>query len=426
MRGLTDAAARRRLQRPPVPLHPTGTAGEFVAGVRYRAWQPPSCLHPTIPVHAPLVFDVVDTWTGRSLGGCTYHVAHPGGRSTRRSRSTPTRRRAAGCARFFAFGHTPGAIARCRPTRAHSPDLPFTLGPATTRRATRSAPWHGLAACMIGRRRPRAPARPWRLADGIAPATAGDATTRCVVGARRSCAPHWRRPARRPLEALGPRRARRGAGTRRGRLHPRERRHLQRLRRPAGHGPAVAARPRAAADLAGGVGAPRGAAWRSAPGCSTLILRRPLRPAAAAARAACCRRSSSSPTPASCGRATACACPHGRLPAPVRRGPRRARPTAQWWVLGDRTQAPSGAGYALENRIVLSRILPEAFRDCQRPAAGARSSAPCATRSAALAPQQPRQPARSCCSRRARTTRPTSSTPTSRATSASRWSRAAT
>jgi uncharacterized circularly permuted ATP-grasp superfamily protein/uncharacterized alpha-E superfamily protein len=38
-------------------------------------------------------------------------------------------------------------------------------------------------------------------------------------------------------------------------------------------------------------------------------------------------------------------------------------PDGTWWVLGDRTQAPSGSGYALENRIVMSRVLPESFHD---------------------------------------------------------------
>lgn len=62
-----------------VPLHATGTEGEAVAGVRYRAWQPPSCLHPTIPIDAPLVFELLDTRLGHSVGGCQYYVSHPGG-----------------------------------------------------------------------------------------------------------------------------------------------------------------------------------------------------------------------------------------------------------------------------------------------------------------------------------------------------------
>jgi uncharacterized protein (DUF2126 family) len=63
-----------------VPLKETSVKEEFVGAVRYRAWQPPSALHPTIGVDTPLTFDIVDNWNNRSIGGCTYYVAHPGGR----------------------------------------------------------------------------------------------------------------------------------------------------------------------------------------------------------------------------------------------------------------------------------------------------------------------------------------------------------
>ena len=108
-----------------VPLQPTGTNGEAVAGVRYRAWQPPECLQPTIGVHAPLVFDLVDTWNHRSLGGCTYHVTHPGGRSydTFPVNSYEAESRRLG--RFFRQGHTPGPVTVRTP--APSPDFPYTL-----------------------------------------------------------------------------------------------------------------------------------------------------------------------------------------------------------------------------------------------------------------------------------------------------------
>jgi uncharacterized protein (DUF2126 family)/transglutaminase-like putative cysteine protease len=108
-----------------MPLHSTGTNGEFVAGVRYRAWQPPNCLQPTIGVHAPLVFDVVDTWNGRSIGGCTYHVSHPGGRSHETAPVNSFEAESRRLARFFRHGHTPGPMKLNTPKL--NPDFPFTL-----------------------------------------------------------------------------------------------------------------------------------------------------------------------------------------------------------------------------------------------------------------------------------------------------------
>jgi uncharacterized protein (DUF2126 family) len=108
-----------------VPLHPTGTNGEGVAGVRYRAWQPPVCLQPTIGSHAPLRFDLYDTWNKRSLGGCTYHVAHPGGRGYDTFPVNSYEAESRRLSRFFRHGHQQGKFTP--PPKTLNGDFPFTL-----------------------------------------------------------------------------------------------------------------------------------------------------------------------------------------------------------------------------------------------------------------------------------------------------------
>jgi uncharacterized protein (DUF2126 family) len=108
-----------------VPLQPTGKVGEFVGAVRYRAWNPPSALHPSIDVHAPLVIDLVDTWMHRSMGGCQYHVAHPGGRSYDTFPVNAYEAEARRLGRFFRTGHTPGTMKVGKEER--NPNFPFTL-----------------------------------------------------------------------------------------------------------------------------------------------------------------------------------------------------------------------------------------------------------------------------------------------------------
>lgn len=92
-----------------VPLRSNGKKGEFVAGVRYKAWNPPSSLHPVIEAQSPLVFDLMDSWTGRAVGGCQYHVSHPGGRSYDNFPVNNLEAESRRINRFWDNGYTPGA-----------------------------------------------------------------------------------------------------------------------------------------------------------------------------------------------------------------------------------------------------------------------------------------------------------------------------
>jgi len=123
--GLTPGRHELACNGVQLPLHATGRNDEAVAGIRFRAWQPPHCLHPTIPVHAPLTIDLIDTWTDRAVAGCRYHVAHPGGRSFETFPVNSYEAEGRRHARFSPFGHTPGRARIERPAR--DPDFPMTL-----------------------------------------------------------------------------------------------------------------------------------------------------------------------------------------------------------------------------------------------------------------------------------------------------------
>lgn len=114
--------ACNRRQVPMSKVDPVGTA---IGGIRYKAWQPANGLHPMLPVDAPLTIDIFDTYSGRAISGCTYHVAHPGGRSYETIPINSNEAQARRLARFEPHGHTAGVYSPA--TTAVHPEFPMTL-----------------------------------------------------------------------------------------------------------------------------------------------------------------------------------------------------------------------------------------------------------------------------------------------------------
>ncbi|HEX8978137.1 MAG TPA: transglutaminase family protein [Parasulfuritortus sp.] len=151
--GLTDGRYAIARNGRGILLKNTGVRGEYVAGVRYRAWQPPSALHPTIGPHSPPVFDVIDLWNNRAIAGCTYQVMHPGGRNTSGSRSMPTRPSRA-------------ATAAARPWATASVTMHSRPGPVRCPASGRAAHWSAPWPRRTKSRRANIPIR-WTYADRL-------------------------------------------------------------------------------------------------------------------------------------------------------------------------------------------------------------------------------------------------------------------
>ena len=98
-----------------VPLSKTDIEGEYVSGVRYKAWQPWSALHPTIKVDTPLTFDIIDKWNTRSIGGFNYFVAHPGGRSYDSFPVNSFEAESRRINRYWDFNHSQGEVTPYEP-----------------------------------------------------------------------------------------------------------------------------------------------------------------------------------------------------------------------------------------------------------------------------------------------------------------------